>query len=314
MTDQRDVGSAITDHEDVGPVKIKRKRHRRWPWVLLTIFLLIVVAAWLAVGAVADSFIANNGKNALPIGPCPYTNCGIVNYSAGLQAWYGANPDKPVIIIVHGYGANRSDHSQVGVQLQHLGYAVMSLDLGYEGSKVHYGGGVREASNVAAAANYAFTRSHGQPIYVIGYSAGGTSSILAAAQSTHIRAVVADSAPVSFIHIATDRLGAPTWVFSAAPLLYSFFSSNASLGSLSSLPSTYSTPTLVIQGTADKTVDFSNGAAVAKLTNGQLWTISGGTHTSAAATCPTQYVGQINQFFKSAGNNTSSSFTVNQSC
>ncbi len=304
----------MTVQDDATPLKKIKKRHRRWPWVLLSIFVLIFLAAWLAVGAVADSFIANHGKNAMPVGPCPYSHCATVNYSPGLQAWYAApTTRKSVVIIVHGYGANRSDHAQVGIALQHLGFGVMSIDLGYEGLTVHYGGGTREATEVVRAADFAHAKT-GQHVFVIGYSAGGTSSILAAAQSSEIRAVVADSAPVSFIHLATDRFGAPTWVFSASPLLYSFFSSNATLGSLGSLPSTYATATLVIQGTADQTVDFSNGAAVSKMTRGQLWTISGGTHTSAAATCPTQYISQITHFFEAAGQGTSGNFTVNQSC
>lgn len=304
----------MTDQATETPMKAKRKRHRRWPWVLLTIFLLIVLAAWLGVGAFADSFIANNGKDSLPVGPCPYTQCSTVTYSAGLQAWYAAPAaGKSVVVIVHGYGANRTDHAQVGVALQHLGYGVMSIDLGYETATMHYGGGVREANDVVAAAAYAHLKS-GKAVFLLGYSAGGTSSVLAAAQSGQIVAVVADSAPVSFIHLATDRLGAPTWVFSAAPMLYSFFSKGATLGTLETLPANYATPTLVIQGTADKTVNFDNGPAVAKLTHGQLWTIAGGTHTSAAATCPSQYITQLNAFFEAAATPGAHSFTVNQGC
>lgn len=87
-----------------------------------------------------------------------------------------------------------------------------------------------------------------------------------------------------------------------------------SLGSLSSLPSGYHTPTLVIQGTNDKTVDHSNGPAVAKLAHGQLWTIQGGTHTSAFSMCSTQYISQVHTFFSDASAVPANAFSVNQSC
>jgi pimeloyl-ACP methyl ester carboxylesterase len=304
----------MTDQDTVSTPKATKRKHRKWPWILLTIFVLLIVAAWLGIGAYGDSYIANNGKDTAPLGSCPLAHCSTVTYSPGLDAWYGA-PAKgnATVIFVHGYGANRADHAQVGVDLQHLGYGVLAIDLGYEGNKMHYGGGVRESNDVVAAATFA--RAHGaSAVVVVGYSAGGTAAILAASNSTLIRAVVADSAPVSFIHLATDRVGAPTWIFSAAPMLYSFFSSGGTLGSLSSLPSTYSTPTLIIQGTSDQTVDFSNGPAIAKLTHGQLWTINGGTHTSAAETCPSAYISQLNKFFTSAIAGSAASFTVNQGC
>ncbi len=291
-----------------------KKRHRKWPWIVLTLFVLLIVAAWLSLGAYVDSYIANNGKDPDALGSCPLTHCQNVTYSNGLQAWYAA-PAKgnPTVVFVHGYGANRADHAQVAVSLQHLGYGILAIDLGYEGTTMHYGGGVRESQDVIAAATYA--HAHGaSSVVVVGYSAGGTAAVLAASTSSVIKAVVADSAPISFIHLATDRLGVPTWIFSAAPLLYSFFSTGGSLGSLSSLPSNFSTPTLVVQGTSDKTVAFDNGPAIAKVTHGQLWTINGGTHTSAATTCPSAYTSQLNRFFTSAIAGTFGSFTVNQTC
>ena len=52
----------------------------------------------------------------------------------------------------------------------------------------------------------------------------------------------------------------------------------------------YTTPTLVIQGTADKTVDVGNGPSLAKVTHGQLWQVEGAGHTKANQVLPDEYI------------------------
>lgn len=294
---------------------VDRKRHRRWPWVVLAVVIILLVLAWLAVGAVGDDYIANHGKDAAPVGVCPFTNCRTVTYSGHLAAWYAPpSGSAPTLIMVHGYGANRTDHSQALGQFQsQYGFGLMAIDLGYETDAQKYGGGTKEANEVVSAITYAHQQSS-NPIVLLGYSAGGTEAILAAGKSSLVSAVVADSSPVSFIHLATDQTGVPTWVLSAGPLLYGMFSSGGSLGSLSSLPSSYHVATLVIQGTADHTVTYSNGPAVANLTHGKLWTIHGGTHTSAFSMCPSQYITQLHSFYADAIAGNSASFALDQAC
>ena len=279
----------------------RKRRHRKWPYVVLGVGILIILAAWIAVSLFADDWIANHGKDtaALPATP-PFANARTVVYSQNLGAWYAPpQAGQPTVIIVHGYGANRTDHAAVGVALQQHGYGVMAIDLGYESSGPKYGGGSREARDVEAAVAYAHAQGSTH-VVLLGYSAGGTESVLAASNGGGVNAVVADSSPVSFIHLASDRVGIPTWLFTPASWFYGSFSSGGSLGSLSSVPTTYQVPTLVIQGTADKTVDPSNGPAVAQLTRAHLWTVPGVGHTATYEHCPSAYDAQLLAFYTAA--------------
>jgi len=281
--------------------------------VLLTVFVVIVLAAWFGFNAFCDRWIANNGKDAqLPPATSPFTGSSTVTYTGTLAAWYA--PPKsgmPTVIIVHGYGANRTDHQAVGIALQKLGYGVMAIDLGYETNAMHYGGGDREAHDVEDAVTYA--KAHGsKTVVLLGYSAGGTESLLAAAADPQVSAVVADSSPVSFLDLGSAAASIPSWIFTPAPWMYGWFSSGGSLGSLSSIPSSYKTPTLVIQGGDDKTVAPSNGPAIVKITHGELWAVSGAGHTHTYELCPDAYVSQLNTFFNDAV--TGHSFTVQQAC
>jgi pimeloyl-ACP methyl ester carboxylesterase len=294
------------------PMLKQRKRHRRWPWVLLVIFLVIVFAAWCGLGIYADMYISTNGRDTNALGMDPYAHAKSVTYSTGLGAWYAA-PAKgdATVIIVHGYGANRTDHFQVGERLQALGYGILAIDLGNESSTEKYGGGIPEAKNVDLAAQWAL-RNGSTKIVLLGYSAGGTASVLAASMDPSIAGVVADSSPVSFIELASERVGMPTWIFDPASWFYGLIVKNGQLGSLNSLPSTYSSPTLVIQGGSDLTVNPSNGPSVAKLTHGSLWAVAGVGHTDTFYKCPSNYVDQLNTFFQDAV--THHAFMLNAAC
>jgi enoyl-CoA hydratase/carnithine racemase len=217
------------------------------------------------LNAIRADWIASNGKDKVPIGACPFTNCQTVTYTGDLGAWYApAATGRATVAMVHSYGANRTDHSQVLQALQRMGYGIMAIDLGYEGNvaanNMGYGGGTREAKYVKAAVRYAKNRGSTN-IVLLGYSAGGTEAILAASEGAGVSAVVADSSPVSFIHLASDRLGVPAWLFTPASSMYGWFSSG-SLGGLTSVSTSYHIPTLIIQGSADHTVDPSNGPAI----------------------------------------------------
>ena len=72
-----------------------------------------------------------------------------VTYGDGLPAWYVAgDPGRPVIVVVHGYGGNRTATVEVGPPLHRLGYGLLFVDLGYVSGDRRYGGGEREADEV----------------------------------------------------------------------------------------------------------------------------------------------------------------------
>ncbi|MDP1804647.1 MAG: hypothetical protein Q8K72_05740, partial [Acidimicrobiales bacterium] len=55
-----------------------------------------------------------------------------VTYGDGLPAWFVAGaPGRPVIVVVHGYGGNRTATVEIGPPFHELGYGLLFVDLGY---------------------------------------------------------------------------------------------------------------------------------------------------------------------------------------
>ncbi len=55
-----------------------------------------------------------------------------MTYGDGLPAWYVAgDPGRPVIVVVHGYGGNRTATVEIGQPFHRRGYGLLFIDLGY---------------------------------------------------------------------------------------------------------------------------------------------------------------------------------------
>jgi len=281
----------------------KRQKRRKWPWITVVSIVVVLFLVWAAANCYGAYWVAHNGvisqsePSVSQLG-FPATN---VHYAKGLVAWYTPpKPGKPVLVIVHGYQANRSHVLPTARAMYPFGYGLLLPNLGYVSGKALYGGGDREANEVIQAVNYAIIRSHA-PVVLIGYSEGGAEAILAADRHAKVIAVISDSAPVSFLNIATQKSGVPSWLLAGVSIVYPWFSSGGHLEDLSNiLPDDYHVPTLIIQGTADTTVPYSNGPELAKLTHGSLWTVQGAGHDEALALDPTLYVKNLNAFIDHA--------------
>jgi hypothetical protein len=66
------------------------------------------------------------------------------------------------------------------------------------------------------------------------------------------------------------------------------------------LPGHHDVPTLIIRGTADTTVAYSDGPTLAQLTHGQPWTVEGVGQDQAMATDPTGYIDHVTSFINAA--------------
>ena len=115
-----------------------------------------------------------------------------------LAAWFirGARPQ--TVLLLHGYTACKDDMLSHAAFLHAGGYSVLLLDLracGESGGKAVTLGG-HEREDVQAAIAYLQTRPDvdAAHIGVLGLSLGAALAILAAADSTAVRAVVAESA------------------------------------------------------------------------------------------------------------------------
>ena len=274
--------------------------------IALIVVVVVVGGAWVGANAYAAHWIATHGVVAGSEGAPPAGAQDVVyDPAAGLRAWYLApEAGKATIVIAHGYQADRSHHAAEAAALRALGYGTLQIDFAYVGGKKRYGGGGREADEVTAAVAYAKAQTSNGPVGLLGFSAGGTASILAAARGAPVIAVVADSSPVGFVRLATDRVKIPRWVFGLTPTLYPHFSDGGHLVDLASEVGNgrpYTVPTLIIQGTADTTVDPANGPALTALTKGTLWSVQGAGHTAAYSVQPQEYSNRLNAIFSRTG-------------
>jgi uncharacterized protein len=262
-----------------------------------------VFLAWVGLSCFAAYWIAHHGYTGAkePSSRAVGFPVEEVDYAPGLPAWY-APPKRGefVAVIVHGYQADRAHVLPTARALHLRGVGVLCPDLGYVSGKSTYGGGDREANEVIEAVNYARARSHA-PVVLIGYSEGGAESILAAERGADVDAVVSDSAPVSFLSIASQRSGVPQWVLAGAYLVYPWFSGGAHLENLAGvLPGNYHVATLVIQGTADTTVPMNDGVTIAHLTHATLWLVRGAGHDGSLDRDPRLYIDRVMAFLDAA--------------
>ncbi len=261
-----------------------------------------MVTAWFSLNAYAAAKIARGGTDLRQL-PDP-GSVGLrfdnVTYDAGLPAWYVAGePGRPVIVVVHGYGGNRTATVEVGPPLHAAGYGLLFIDLGYVSGAARYGGGQREADEVAAAVRWVGA-TVGTPAAVLGFSGGAFASLAAVARGARPAALVADSGFLSFRDVVAFRAHVPRLATNLLPVLYPAFSGGGHAvdvaRELGSRP--FGVPTLVIQGTGDRTVPPAGGRRVGALTGGQLWLLPGVAHTKAFDTDRAAYVARVDEFLR----------------
>jgi uncharacterized protein len=224
-----------------------------------------------------------------------------VTYGAGLPAWYIAGaPGRPVIVVVHGYGGNRTATVEVGPPFHRLGYGLLFVDLGYVAGDRRYSGGGREAAEVEQALRWV-EDNVGVPAVLLGFSGGALASLTAVARGSRPAAVVADSGFLGFRSVVAFRAHVPRVVTNLLPVLYPLFSRGGDVVDLSRELKLrrFAVPAYVIQGGADRTTPPADGPALARLTGGRLWLLPGVAHTKAFDADRAAYVARVDEFVRS---------------
>lgn len=224
-----------------------------------------------------------------------------VTYGDGLPAWFVAgDPGRPVIVVVHGYGGNRTATVEVGPPFRRLGYGLLFVDLGYVSGARRYGGGGPEAAEVAQALRWVDANA-GVPAVLLGFSGGALASLAAVARGAEPAAVVSDSGFLGFRSVVAFRAHVPRAVTSLLPVLYPLVSGGGHVIDLRrELDNrSFDVPTLVIQGTGDRTTPPADGPTLADLTGGRLWMLPGVAHTKAFDADRAAYVARVDEFVRS---------------
>jgi dipeptidyl aminopeptidase/acylaminoacyl peptidase len=231
-----------------------------------------------------------------------------------LKGWLVKPPHSrakfPAIIICHGVGANKSDFTEFAVSLAKRGYYVLLFDFRAHGES---GGGrtslgYHEQKDILAALSILKSREEIDldRIGIYGFSMGGATAILAAAQSGTFSAIVTDSAFTSlkdqsrtavtsfyhlpsfpFLHLATIgyELYFRTRVENIAPVNV--------IAKISPIP------ILIIAGEGDKLIPAENGQQLFAAAGEpkELWIIPVSYHGGTIVAAGSMYGEKVGEFF-----------------
>jgi dipeptidyl aminopeptidase/acylaminoacyl peptidase len=214
------------------------------------------------------------------------------------------------IIICHGLGANKSDFTALAASLAQRGHVVLLFDFRAhgesEGSRSSLG--YHEQKDVRAAVAFLKTRNEIDPkrIGIYGFSIGGSTAILAAAQTGVFSAVVADSAFTSLRDQAHDAITGfyhlPAFPFlNFAILGYELYFQIRvdAIAPESVIAALSPTPVLLIAGEGDQLISADNGKRLFEAAKDpkELWVIQGADHGATLAAAGSAYEKRVGEFF-----------------
>jgi pimeloyl-ACP methyl ester carboxylesterase len=229
-----------------------------------------------------------------------------------IAAWYvpQAEPDRPVVLIAHGLGANKQVFLFAARIVHDLGFHAFLFDFRAHGdSQGRFTTfGYNEAEDVKTACDWIAARHPRQPIYALGYSMGGTAVLRAASKyglfdRLALDATFADagSAARNSVLRILGPLRTPAW---HAGRCWGWIYTGIDLAD--HRPWQYAAqisprPLLFIHGTADAMIPHTESQRLhtAAGPSSQLWLIDGFGHIQAAN--HPDYATRLRDFF--AGDN-----------
>jgi pimeloyl-ACP methyl ester carboxylesterase len=136
----------------------------------------------------------------------------VTSDGVGIAGWYipsadGSGPTGPTVVVVHGWGANKSEAVKYAVPL-HETFNVVVIDLrgGGRSGVAETTFGLREQLDIEAVIDWLERTKKPVHLAVMGNSMGGGSAVLAAATDPRIEALILDSTHAYVANILERRL------------------------------------------------------------------------------------------------------------
>ncbi len=282
--------------------------------ILLGIVLLVIALSFILV-------YANTHPPRYPLHVPPsdyqaeYEEVSFITKDGLTLAGWLITPDRsgkktPAIVICHGLGANKSDFTDLAVFLARRGYLVLAFDFrahgDSEGSRTSLG--YHEQKDVSAALQYLSSRSEVDQdrIGIFGFSLGGSTAILAAAETRKFRAVAADSAFTSLRDQARQAITGfyhlPAFPFVSLSVLgyeLYFLTKVGNIEPESVIGTISPAPVLIIAGEGDDMIPAENGRKLFRAAREpkELWVLPVGGHGGTVASAGTEYNKRVGDFF-----------------
>lgn len=292
----------------VKPLRPKRSR-RYWLRLLIffgvMLFILPFIIVFILTNAIAISYVVPIHYTVVRSPDLPPTTQDISFIAADnltLRGWYMPPQNDTVIILLHGYFADRT---QLLFQAHHLiqaGYGVLLYDQRAVGESdgSQRSLGWRDVADVGGA--LAFLQDKASSFAIAGCSIGGQIALRATAQYPQLQAVLADGpAMVSIDDIppADNWEGALTFRYHwfIDRLVEFHVGMNAPPSLMATIGQIAPRPIMLFAGARGGEKFYIRLFQQAAGANAQLWEIPGATHCDGPSAAPAEYARRMLEFF-----------------
>ena len=234
----------------------------------------------------------------------------------GLAGWYvpagnGAGPAGPTVVLVHGWGSNKSRMLE-RASILHDAYNLLLLDLRNHGqsSESATTQGVREAGDLRAMIDWLEREKGPDRIAVLGVSMGGATALAEADQDPRVDAVIAESVHATLANAAQARLDGSSYPLSMpgswAILLGALIRTGEDVSAVDPVQTVEDLddrPLLLIHAGRDSSIGPADAetllaAAEAAGLPAELQVCADAGHSESYETCPEDYAGWVLGFLE----------------
>ncbi|WP_144461327.1 alpha/beta hydrolase [Siminovitchia fortis] len=306
---------------------VLRKRPGTWnkkkiAWIAGIIIILLAFSTCIGVSVYVGTNLTKPAKKAIEVLPSDYE----MEYKdiefmskdekTKLSGWVLEPPGtaKMNVVFAHGYKGNRYEENipflPLASNLLADGYRVIMFDFRHAGESdgEMTTVGVKEKLDLLGAIDWT-AENYEEPVGLLGISMGAATSILAAADSEDVIAVVADS-PFSDLHDYL-KVNMPVWTglpnFPFTPLILTIIPMMADIdldeaSPISVLDRVAPRPVLFIHNKGDGSIPYTESEMMAKKDpeHFTLWLTEGEGHVKSFEQNSEEYVEKVKGFFDDA--------------
>lgn len=297
------------------------QRKRRLPTKLILVVIIVLILAALVISILSISTAWNLSRPAkveLPIFSAnivpEYDSISFrdINDEVTLKGWYFITPNSnKTIILAHGYGSNRLPYKEDTIELiksfLNEGYNFLTFDFRNSGESEGdiTSVGYFEKYDLLGAIKYAKLRGSDE-IILLGFSMGASTSILAAAESQDVTAVIADSPFSDLTMYLNENLS--VWsnlppIFNKTTLLAMKFLTGVNtkdVSPINDISKILPRPVLLIHSKNDEKIPIQHSYLLkeASADNVELWETSDANHVETYTKYPDEYINKVLGFLK----------------